>query len=112
LARRLAELAEQNDQLRGVLLRHKRGLTRATRDLERGDLTIETLRTRGAPGSRQALTDAIDSFEKARHQVRLAITAFLMEEQDASVSDIGRALGISRQLSSRLAKQGRTQRRR
>jgi len=54
------------------------------------------------PERRSEVTDALGEFEAARHQVRLAMFA-LAKEQGSSFSDLARALGISRQLASRLA---------
>jgi hypothetical protein len=48
------------------------------------------------------VTEAIQEFEAARHQLRLALFS-LGKEEGASISEVGRVLGISRQLASRLA---------
>jgi hypothetical protein len=105
LTRRISELGEKNDHLRGELLRHKEALAGAAESLESGELTAEAIRAGGAPEMRMDLTSALEDFEKARHQVRLALFAFLALEQEASNTEIGRSLGISRQLASRLAQE-------
>ena len=51
---------------------------------------------------RRELTAALDAFEAARHEFRLALFAVCLEE-GASISEVGRALGVSRQRASRLA---------
>ena len=53
---------------------------------------------------RRELTAALDAFEAARHQFRLAIFTRCLAE-GASMSEIGRALGVSRQRASVLARQ-------
>jgi hypothetical protein len=49
------------------------------------------------------MTAALKDFEAARHRVRLAMFS-LAKEQGSSFSDMARALGISRQLGSRLGR--------
>ena len=48
------------------------------------------------------MTEAVEESEAARHQLRLALFA-VGKEEGASISEVGRVLGISRQLASRLA---------
>jgi len=102
---RISELEESNDELREKLLLHKRALREAARGVESGNLTPDAVRSGGAPAMRVDLTDALAEFERARHQVRLALFAFMGLEQDTSTAEIGRSLGISRQLASRLAQE-------
>ena len=99
----IAVLETANDHLRSELLRHQASLADAAKRVRSGELTAESIIAGGAPEIRVNLTDALDDFERARHQVRVALFAFLAIEQDTSQSEICRSLGISRQLASRLA---------
>jgi hypothetical protein len=105
LVRRNRELAESNDHLCKELNRHKEALADAAKRLESGELTAESIRTGGAPEMRMDLTESLAEFEAARHRVRVALFALLGVEQQTSQSEIGRSLGISRQLASRLAQE-------
>jgi hypothetical protein len=107
LVGRISELEESNDELREKLLHHKRALRAAAQRVKSGELTPEAIRSGGAPEIRVDLTDALAEFERARHQVRLALFAFLGLEQDTSTAEIGRSLGFSRQLASRLAQEAK-----
>jgi DNA-directed RNA polymerase sigma subunit (sigma70/sigma32) len=53
---------------------------------------------------RRELTTMLDEFEACRHEFRLALFAVCLEE-GATISEIGRALGVSRQRASRLVKE-------
>ena len=63
---------------------------------------MEAFEHAGGLGLRQEITHDLETFEEARHTVRVALFA-VATEQGTSISDIGRALDISRQLASRLA---------
>ena len=63
---------------------------------------MSTLEMLQGPQRRREVTEALEEFETARHRVRLSMFG-VAEEQDASISEVARALGISRQLASRLA---------
>lgn len=101
LVREIAALGKANDHLRVVLLRHKKALALNVKRIDSGGWTVAATKA-GAPVIRSELTDAMDDFERARHDVRLAFFA-LGAEQGKSMSEMGRALGVSRQLASRLA---------
>jgi hypothetical protein len=78
--------------------------------LETGAPAISASKGTGIPSERRQVTEAIEEFEAARHQLRLALFA-LGKEEGASLSEVGRVLGVSRQLASRLAAEAdRTQR--
>jgi hypothetical protein len=57
-------------------------------------------------GTRQAMNDALDAVESARHDMRLTIFRIGLDE-GMSIGDLGRAFGFSRQLASRMAKEAR-----
>ena len=56
----------------------------------------------GGADMRQSLYEAHEEFDAARHAARLAMVAFALEE-GATMAQMGRSLGISRQLVSRFA---------
>jgi hypothetical protein len=107
LVQRIIELQQANDLLQEALRIHKSALADAVTNLQGGDLTAEAIHQGGAPAIRTDLTDALDDFEKARHSVRVSLFAFMGRTQDTPVAEIGRSLGISRQLASRLAQEAK-----
>jgi len=102
LIEEISELVEAAGVLRVRVQGFERTMTKIARRLEAGDPAVPTVRGIAAPTLRQDLTQAIEDFETARHRLRLALFA-LGKEEGASISEIGRVLGISRQLASRLA---------
>jgi hypothetical protein len=58
-------------------------------------------------GTREAMNDALDAVESARHEMRLKIFRVGLDE-GMSIGDLGRAFGFSRQLASRIAKEARS----
>jgi len=102
LARDMSALIERSGDLRSVLLRYERGSVEVTGRVERGDTLADALEAAKGPIRRREVTEALDKFEAARHQVRLSMFS-LASEQGTSMSELGRRLGISRQLASRLA---------
>ena len=102
LVRQLSDLIECTDSLRDVLLRYHKVCSTLAASVERGEHAIEAFEHAGGLGMRHEITDDLEAFEAARHEVRVMLFA-LATEQGASISDVGRALAISRQLASRLA---------
>lgn len=99
---RIRELNEAAGRLRGTLRQYERTMARIADRLEAGERAITASQGTGIPSERRQVTEAIDEFEAARHQLRLALMAAARAE-GASISDVGRVLGISRQLAARLA---------
>src|SRR3974377_338659 len=99
LIRRQYELVESSAQLRAELLNLEKGLIKIAKRLENGDPAVSAGHGVGAPGRRRKVTECIEQFEASRHQLRLALFAVSLEE-GATISDVGRVLGISRQLAS------------
>lgn len=86
-------------------IRSDRDVLLAGLDLLASDLPIaEVLRVTDAGARRQQLSARLQEFEACRHQLRLSIAAAATEE-DMSVTDIGRALEVSRQLAGRYLKE-------
>jgi len=104
LLRRIAELVACSALLREQLRRYEKAMVKIAEHLESGAPGVTAARGTGIPTERQQVTEAIQEFEAARHQLRLALFA-LAKEEGASISEVGRVLGISRQLASRLAKE-------
>lgn len=102
LVQRLSELHETTEQLRAVLMRYDRVSAKLAALVEDGAYLPTALEGLAGPLRRSEVTDALNDLEAARHQVRLAMFALAIE-QGSSYSEMGRALGISRQLASRLA---------
>jgi hypothetical protein len=103
LDRAFDALQAANDDLRDALLVHKDATSEAVRRMTDGSLTADSVRTGAAPEIRVDLTEAMERFATARHEARLAVIAYLSANSEASIADIGRAFGFSRQLATRLA---------
>jgi hypothetical protein len=102
LIHRQYKLVESSAQLRAELLGLEKALIKIAKRLENGDTAVSAGHGVGAPGRRQKVTECIEQFEASRHQLRLALFSVSLEE-GATISDLGRVLGISRQLASRIA---------
>jgi predicted ribosome quality control (RQC) complex YloA/Tae2 family protein len=101
LERSIREVIESSEELREKLRHYEHTAQMIARHLEKGDGVIAAARGPFRVDRRQ-VTEGIEEFESARHELRLALMAAGREE-GASMSDVGRVLGISRQLASRLA---------
>jgi hypothetical protein len=101
-------LLESSSFLREQLKHYERTMATIARRLEQGSAAIAASEGSDIPTQRRQVTEAIEGFEAARHQLRLALFTLGIEE-GASISEIGRTLGISRQLASRLAAQAASQ---
>ena len=95
-------LLEQVDNTRSVLQRYKSASAKVAQRVEKGQLLVDVLKDLEGPITRRQVTEAMDELAAARHRVRLAMFA-LGDAQGTNVSELGRQLGISRQLASRLA---------
>ncbi len=104
LLRRISDLVEADDELRELLLRYRKLNLNLAKLIEKGDAGAGALKALDAPTQRRDVTEGLVKFDAARHQVRLALFSLCLEE-GTSISEIGRLLGISRQLASRLAAQ-------
>jgi len=103
LVRQISALTEATNNLEAVLARYKRAINDLAAHLDDGESVLEAFdELDGAMLRQRELTETFEEFEAARHQVRLAVFA-LATAQGASPSELGRRLGISRQLASRLA---------
>lgn|GEM_PF-2140360 len=101
LLRQISELVESAEHLRDALARYAASCGHLA-ELVQHTGAIDALTQIGASQIRPELTDALDRFAGARHEVRVAITDVALRE-GSSVSDVGRALSISRQLAHRIA---------
>jgi len=99
---RTLELIERTDELVDILTRYKKANMALIDLLKDGGEIVDALDGLGGPMRRRELTEALDAFEAARHAIRVAMFA-LAGEQGSTLSELGRKLGISRQLASRLA---------
>lgn len=101
LAQALSRLDHCNRELRSVMQRFEKTTTRLARRVEGGALVVEAVRDVTGSIRLKELGEAEKAFELARHRARVAIFALAIE-QGTNLSEIGRAIGISRQLASRL----------
>ena len=75
----------------------------ALEDLEGGMSITESFRVRDSAGWSRRVSSLLDDFEACRRETRNSAAAALLEE-GRTVTDIGRAFGVSHQLASRFAK--------
>jgi hypothetical protein len=100
----MAQLDEVNDRLRDVLGRFKKSSAELAGVVEEGGSVRDAVGFEIPQRRRRELTATLDQFEGARQEFRLALFALCLEE-GASMSEIARAFGISRQRASVLAGQ-------
>jgi hypothetical protein len=79
---------------------------RAMKSLASGALVADTLESITAATTRLSLNDMLADLEHSRHRARLAMIAAGLEE-GMSIGQLGRALGFSRQLAARYAREAR-----
>ena len=96
------EVTESVAYLRSQLRLYQDAVQRFVDHVERGETVLTAAHNANVARYRQLATEAIEGFESARRQMRLALFA-LGQEEGASISQLGRALGVSRQLASRIA---------
>ena len=107
LERKLEALVRRNDELRVALEQFNDTAHRGLAFLRTDDASlVEILTTVRAGSAREKLNKALEKMETARREVRLAMSDLAVEE-GASLSELARALGVSRQLLSRLAASSR-----
>jgi len=102
LLHQITELITCSALLREQLANYEATMGKIAQHLHAGAPAVGAAKGTGIPAERQHVTEAIGEFEAARHQLRLALLA-VGKEEGASISEVGRVLGISRQLASRLA---------
>jgi hypothetical protein len=92
------------EQLRATERAYRRGIAR----LEAGAGVGDALEAIAAPATRMTLNDALADLEHSRHQARLTVVVTALGE-GLSLGEIGRKIGVSRQLAARLAKEARAE---
>ncbi len=103
----LEQLCEAVDEL-GAALRHaKRQYRKCLQALHDGTTVETALGKADSATTRNALTLALEDFEKRRHDSRMSLIA-AGAGQGSSINSISRSWGISRQLASRYVNQVRT----
>ncbi len=102
LVGRISEVITANEHLQQVLVDFRVVLQHLIERVESGEQGVAALRNLNAPISRRMVTESMEEFESTRRQMRVAVFALCLSE-GASISDVAKVLGISRQLASRLA---------
>ena len=106
LERKLEQLAKRTDELRSALDQFDDTTQHGLDLLRRGVPLVDGLAQTRAGAARASLNKALDRMETARRDARVAMSDVAIEE-GASLSELARALGVSRQLLSRLASASR-----
>jgi len=113
LVRETRVLIESTDNLRAALLAYRKaceGMVRAGAPGQPAFSTIGAMERLKVREHREAVAKAMADFELARHRVRLELVTAAQEE-GRNLSDVAKALGVSRQLTSRLGIEARTRKR-
>ena len=98
-------MAVQIEQLKKVLSQFEVKTQEVAQRLDRReDRLVAILEGVGWADRRGDLTQASKEFEAARHRVRLAMCVIAVDQQN-SMADLARALGVSRQLTHRLCRE-------
>ncbi len=95
---------EAGQALRAQISYSRKRLEQGIKALELGASMEAALTESDSAERRTKMTDLLAEFEAARHQLRLSVAATGLEE-GMTIGAIGRALGISRQLAARIAKE-------
>jgi DNA-directed RNA polymerase sigma subunit (sigma70/sigma32) len=90
------------EQLRAAEVSYRRAIRALDEGLRVGDI----LDLVAAASTRTDLNEALRTLELSRHRARLAIFV-LGQAEGESLSELGRKIGVSRQLASRYAEEGR-----
>lgn len=80
---------------------------RALKMVETGASAADALMAIHPSDVRQSMNEALETAERARHDMRLLVFSVLLD-QGVSIGELGRAFGISRQLAARLAREARS----
>jgi len=102
LERKLEVLVKRTDELEVALEEFKKTTLHGLGLSRRSVPLVDALTEAHAGSARTNLNKALDNMERARRDVRAAMTEVAIEE-GASLSELAKALGVSRQLISRLA---------
>ena len=95
-------LVRMTDEVCSLLQRYKASSIQLATRVERGEMLEDIFPVIEGPARPRKVTEVLTKFAAARHQVRLAMFV-LGSEQRINNSAMGRHLGLSRQLASRLA---------
>ncbi len=98
----LEAMRHTREQLRAAEVTYRR----AIRALDEGHQVGDILDLVAAAATRTNLNEALRNLELSRHRARLA-TFVLGQAEGVSLSELGRKIGVSRQLASRYAEEGR-----
>ncbi len=105
----LARLIEADRGLRAIHKEYQRACVELAGLLKDGHTVVAALETMDAANVRRRIVEVGEEFELARHDVRVHMVA-LAREEGATFGEIGRTMGVSRQLISRFSAEiGKTQ---
>ncbi len=101
---KISALTDSAERLREVLSRYQQANAEFAERVSDRETVLEAIDTfvDGPMRRPRELRKGLEEFEVARHKVRLTMIA-LAVSQGSSLSELGRRLGLSRQLMSRLA---------
>ena len=97
-------LLTAGETLRDAIQSHAAGLRHVLARLDSAMTIGALLESTDTPANRQLLTASLREFEGCRHQLRLSLATAGMGE-NMTITEIGRAFGVSRQLASRYVKE-------
>jgi len=98
------ELIEANRAARRILRQNEIRLQRGLREIEDGHGARHALERNRPDEPRRSTNDALEAYETARHNLRLAVIRELLAD-GMTIGEVGRTWGFSRQLASRYARE-------
>jgi hypothetical protein len=101
-------LMDSGQALRDQLLESRKGFALGLELLENDTPLSEAMTEMNSAERRVRMTDLLTEFDECRHRLRISITAAGLEE-GMTVTEIGQAFGVSRQLAARFAQEVRAQ---
>ena len=94
---------EASERLETVMVSFSTSTRAGLDDLSSGMSVSESFRIRDSATWSRKVSELLDDFERCRRQARASAAAILQEE-GMSITEVGRAFGVSHQLASRFAK--------
>lgn len=104
VATAMQELIKANRAAREVMRKNEIRLKRAMKKFDRGIDMQSALRIMQPRAPRLSTNEALEAYEAARHNLRLAVIRELLST-GMTIGEIGRQWGFSRQLAARYVKE-------
>ena len=107
LKRSLEQIVACNEELRTALDEFDQAIRQGLRLVHTDVRLVDALLETQAGAARARFNKALDELETARRNLRIAMAGQAVEE-GASLNELAKAIGVSRQLLSRIASEARS----